>query len=127
MSGVASWLAWLETQEFVGRERLLHSIRTFGSIAAERRAASGEVALVAGAGDGSRGLRLHWRLVNMPCDGPLCVHVDRRCEVAPSTSDTGIDGARPLPPPEEPWEPLDDADWSAQNRKINDLLSRTGG
>mgnify|MGYP001558329901 FL=1 len=43
-------------------------------------------------------------------------------------SDHGIDGARPLPPIEwMPGAPIGDAEWSAQNRKINDLLAgRTG-
>ena len=43
-------------------------------------------------------------------------------------SDHGIDGAGPLPPIEwMPGAPIGDAEWSAQNRKINDLLAgRTG-
>ena len=39
-------------------------------------------------------------------------------------SDCGITGARPLPPIEwMPGAPIGDAEWSAQNRKINDLLA----
>ena len=43
-----------------------------------------------------------------------------------SPSDLGLDGAIPLEPPT--WAPpmdwqLSDADWSGQNRKINELLS----
>ena len=39
-------------------------------------------------------------------------------------SDGGITGARPLPPIEwMPGAPIGDAAWSAQNRKINDLLA----
>ena len=39
-------------------------------------------------------------------------------------SDTGIAGARPLPPIEwMPGAPIGDAEWSQQNRKINDLLA----
>jgi len=38
-------------------------------------------------------------------------------------SDHGVIGAIPLGPENPLWAPLDDADWSAQNRKINDLLA----
>lgn len=39
------------------------------------------------------------------------------------SSDTGLDGAIPLPPPT--WTPEPDGpDWAEQNRKINDLLNR---
>ena len=39
-------------------------------------------------------------------------------------SDHGLVGAIPLPEPSwNPWMPLPDAEWSQQNRKINDLLA----
>jgi hypothetical protein len=39
-------------------------------------------------------------------------------------SDTGIDGAIPLPIEDDPTVAiLTDAEWSAQNKKINDLLA----
>ena len=41
-------------------------------------------------------------------------------------SDHGLIGALPLEPTQQPWESLDDADWAAQNRKINDLLAGRG-
>ena len=47
----------------------------------------------------------------------------------PDVSDHGLDSAYPLPEPTwNPWvreqvDPLSDAEWAAQNRKINDLLA----
>ena len=53
-------------------------------------------------------------------DGPLIQGSTKDLPV----SDRGIDGARPLPEPSwNPWMPLPDAEWSQQNRKINDLLA----
>ena len=47
----------------------------------------------------------------------------RRRAVDVPVSDHGIDGATPLGPIEESWGDLvNDAEWSTQNRRINDLL-----
>ena len=78
-----------------------------------------------------------------PEDSPLAaIHNDHRalssvgtpseqrvaCGVHVHPSDTGIAGARPLPPIEwMPGAPIGDAEWSAQNRKINDLLMGRAG
>ena len=50
--------------------------------------------------------------------------VEARHVAALPPSDAGIDGAIPLPPIEwMPGAPIGDAEWSQQNRKINDLLA----
>lgn len=76
---------------------------------------------------------MSWIDAHRRCPFPRCVAEVQRLEGAVSSpmlppSDHGIDGAGPLPPIEwMPGAPIGDAEWSAQNRKINDLLAgRTG-
>lgn len=52
----------------------------------------------------------------------------RAAQTAVAPSDTGIDGVIPLPPVENPHLvfgslPVSDAQWAAQNRRANDILS----
>ena len=63
-------------------------------------------------------------------DTSLCCRCGLRREeyhdgkVAVPPSDVGIPGTLPLPPIEwMPGAPIGDAEWSQQNRKINDLLA----
>ena len=90
-----------------------------------------------------RGIAVEWEAIRQAFRSrrlPLCQHEwdfdtllcvrcclrrkDYEGIVVPSPSDTGIAGALPLPPIEwMPGAPIGDAEWSAQNRKINDLLA----